>query len=235
MITARLPTYIPLENAAERYGIELADLEVAVERGLIRAVAAANGGDAPQVLVAEEDVEALANLEELPELPVDLPRYVPLAAELQHHPPQALTRLLRRGRIRAITGEGGVLVVERRQRQSRTRKPKKQPLEQTGERRKQAEEEARRIRSKYEHLKGRPIGVAEAGRKYGIPQSTVSKWMHRNYIKKIGQDGQKILLDEADVAYCAEVYRSRKGEGRRWMFDKDGLPYILKGRREEEE
>ncbi|HLF03220.1 MAG TPA: hypothetical protein VI547_14650 [Anaerolineales bacterium] len=84
----------------------------------------------------------------------------------------------------------------------------------------------------FAHLKGKPIWVAEAARKYGIPHQTISRWMTRGYIKQVGRDeshSQKILLDEADVAYCAEVYRVYSSKGRRWLFNDDGTPYIPKG------
>ena len=230
----RLPTYLLIQEAARRYGVTLAELEAAVERGLVRAVAAPNGGDAPQILVAEDDVALLSDLESVPELPTfdDLPRYHPLANVLYRyrHKPEALTTSIQHGRMKVVAGDAGVLVVEqkkRRRRSSKMKKKKKQPIEQTGKRRKQAEEEARRIREKYKHLEGQIIGIAEAGRKYGVPHPTISRWVKKGFIRIKGQDGQKMLVDESDVAYCAEVYNSRRGQGK-WVFDKNGLPYIPK-------
>jgi hypothetical protein len=77
---------------------------------------------------------------------------------------------------------------------------------------------------KHKHLKGVPIWISEAGRKYGILIATISKWVAAGYIKKLGLDGNRVLVDEADVAYCAEVYRQRSGQGK-WLFNPDGTPY----------
>ncbi|HNB54258.1 MAG TPA: hypothetical protein PK530_20080 [Anaerolineales bacterium] len=77
---------------------------------------------------------------------------------------------------------------------------------------------------KHSHLKGVPIWLSEAGRKYQIPLMTVSRWVSAGYIKSLGMDGNRILIDEADIAYCAEIYRQRKGQGK-WLFNPDGTPY----------
>ncbi len=81
---------------------------------------------------------------------------------------------------------------------------------------------------KHEHLKGVPIGFTEASEKYGIYLSSLQRWYKKGIIAEIRRErtigGEKIYLDEADVAYCAEVYRVRGGQGR-WLFDENGLPY----------
>lgn len=77
---------------------------------------------------------------------------------------------------------------------------------------------------KHAHLKGAEIGVGEGARKYDIPVSTLHRWAIKSIVKIVGREGQKVLLDEADVAYAAEVYRERGGQGR-WLFDESGLPY----------
>jgi len=43
-------------------------------------------------------------------------------------------------------------------------------------------------------------------------------------IKQIGESGNKVLLDEADVAYCAGIYHRFGKQGRK-LFDEKGLPY----------
>jgi hypothetical protein len=77
---------------------------------------------------------------------------------------------------------------------------------------------------KYAHLKGVGISVRAAGRKYSIPSDTLSEWSKKGYISTIGFVGNKKMLDEADVAYCAEVYSANKGQGK-WIFNPDGTPY----------
>ncbi len=77
---------------------------------------------------------------------------------------------------------------------------------------------------KHKHLKGVPIWISEAGRKYDILQVTISKWVKAGYIKTLGMNGNRVLVDEADVAYCAEIYHQRGGQGK-WLFNPDGTPY----------
>ena len=73
------------------------------------------------------------------------------------------------------------------------------------------------------HLKGQPISISEASRKYGIHTSTLTRWMQRGYIARLGKDGRRTLVDEADAAYCAGVYLSDSGQGK-WLFDEKGKP-----------
>jgi len=93
------------------------------------------------------------------------------------------------------------------------------------------------VYQKYNHLAGVPIGIGEAARKYNIPQGTVSRWVARGIIKKIGREKNKVLLNEQDVAYCADIRLRHKGKVR-WMFNPDGTPYIattMNGRHKEED
>jgi predicted site-specific integrase-resolvase len=79
---------------------------------------------------------------------------------------------------------------------------------------------------KYAHLKGVGIGINEAGRKYGVAGVTIMRWYRRGLIAQVGRQGaQKILIDEADAAYCAEVLHNNPGQGI-WLFNSDGTPYI---------
>ncbi len=94
-----------------------------------------------------------------------------------------------------------------------------------------ARQEARPLRKedlpewkKHAHLKGIPIWIGEASRKYGIANQTITIWVKRGLIKFLGYDKNRKLIDEADMAYCAEVYSQRKGQGK-WLFDNNGLPY----------
>jgi hypothetical protein len=81
---------------------------------------------------------------------------------------------------------------------------------------------------KFAHLRGKGIGLREAGRKYSINSMTLSEWVKRGYIQKIGMQGaQKMLLDEADVAYASEIYHTNPGQGKR-IFNPDGTPYRTK-------
>jgi predicted site-specific integrase-resolvase len=77
---------------------------------------------------------------------------------------------------------------------------------------------------KHVHLKGHATWISEAGRTYGISSQTILQWTRAGIIRVLGKDGNKVLLDEADVAYCAEIYRQRGGQGK-WLFNSDGTPY----------
>lgn len=76
------------------------------------------------------------------------------------------------------------------------------------------------------HLAGTPIHISEAARKYKIPHPTLSRYVARGIIKVLGKDGNKVMLDEAYVAYVHQVIKRRKPGQGKWMFDKRGLPYM---------
>lgn len=138
-----LPTFLPVSEAARKYGLEEARLRELVEKGKIRA-----GVIAGEMVVSEDEVrnQAVTRKEDLPEY------------------------------------------------------------------------------KKHAHLKGVPIWISEAERKYRVPNPTISVWVKRGLIKVLGYEKNRKLIDEADVAYCAEIYNQRKGQGK-WLFDENGLPY----------
>jgi len=87
-------------------------------------------------------------------------------------------------------------------------------------------------REDFEHLRGQKISVSGSSRKYGIPHTNFSRWARLGFITVL-ERGWKVLLDEADVAYCAAVYHEKYKlyQGRMMgvnIFDKDGLPYQVK-------
>lgn len=88
-------------------------------------------------------------------------------------------------------------------------------------------------REDFEHLRGKGISGSESSRKYGISTANFSKWSRVGYIKRMGRAGRAVLLDEADVAYCAAVYhaKSKTYNGRLSgvnIFDKNGNPFQSK-------
>jgi len=116
-----------------------------------------------------------------------------------------LRHLADRGKIPALRFKGEILVVDNGDMQ--------RVLEELG------------LREQFDHLRGSELGITEAARKYGLPQPTVSRWVRAGFITTLGQDGQKTLVDEADVAYCEAVYRYQDGGKGKRIFDKDGSPY----------
>jgi hypothetical protein len=51
--------------------------------------------------------------------------------------------------------------------------------------------------------------VAEASRDYDIPVSSLSRWYRSGYTRKIGKDRNRVLLNEADVAFVKLVIESQ--------------------------
>jgi predicted site-specific integrase-resolvase len=78
---------------------------------------------------------------------------------------------------------------------------------------------------KFAHLAGQSIWLSEASRLYNIPQQTISRWVQMGIIKKLEPSGNKVMIDQADMAYCAEIYHSRQTKQGRRLFEKNGLPY----------
>ena len=113
----------------------------------------------------------------------------------------ALTRLVDSGTIKANIHRGVVLIPESEVAQTITRE-------------------------QFAELKGTPITMAEASKKYSLTIKSIWTWMKRGFITKLDH-AYPAHLDEADVAYCAAVYKSKGGRGSR-IFDEAGRPYQLK-------
>jgi hypothetical protein len=74
------------------------------------------------------------------------------------------------------------------------------------------------LRPEYDHsLVGVRISLGDASRRYHIAQPTISRWVSKGYIKIIqkGRTGQKVLIDEADIKFCASIYKENPGQGNR--------------------
>ena len=78
---------------------------------------------------------------------------------------------------------------------------------------------------KHAHLKNMPIWISNAARKYDIPNPTIVRWVAKGIIRRLGTDKNKVLIDQADMAYCAEIYHAHRGQGK-WLFNHDGTPYV---------
>lgn len=68
-------------------------------------------------------------------------------------------------------------------------------------------------------LTGASISIRNAARKYGITPSTISRWVARGLIRIVDQVGNKIMIDESDMAFMADYYKKRPGSGRRTDID----------------
>jgi len=145
MALPTIPVYIPLEDAAKKYGYALIELKRLAQSGKINAAVLPDG----DMVVSESSVKAKARKEDLPEY------------------------------------------------------------------------------KKHAELANETIWVSKAARDYDIPHPTISRWTQLGYIRKMGKQGNKTLLNAQDMAYCAEVYNVRKGKGKR-IFNPDGTPYTPK-------
>lgn len=92
-------------------------------------------------------------------------------------------------------------------------------------------------RDSFEHLRGQQISITDATDKYAIGgRVTVWEWVKRGYVRVLetGQGrgrGSRMLLDEADVAYCAKIYLTRQQAGvyaGTRLLDEQGKPNLLK-------
>lgn len=68
------------------------------------------------------------------------------------------------------------------------------------------------------HLRGVGIGINQAAKKYGVNYVTIGGWVKRGLIRRLSGEtvrGQRVLIDESDVAYIAEIYKRAPGQGKR--------------------
>ncbi len=152
--------------------------------------------------------------------------YLPLkeAAKTHNVEEEVLTQLIAAGMIEAVEENGETLVaVDKNGNGNNGKEP-------------QTKEEI--IAAKFAYLCGQKISASEASRKYSeihcitISRPLFSRWSKLGYITVL-ERGYRLLLDEADVAYCAEVfakkYKEYNGQLRGVsVFDENGNPYQLK-------
>lgn len=151
-----------------------------------------------------------------------VPTYLPLVDAAQKYglSEKALTQLIQAGKIEAVQLPTGELLV---------------PADSNGSTPKTKEQI---IAEEFTHLRGQPISASEASRKYSqmfsvhIPYQNFSRWAEAGYIE-VKERGYRLLLDEADAAYCAKIYSQKYREYGGHMsgvhiFDEAGNPYQLK-------
>ncbi len=191
-----LPTYIPIEDAARRLGLTPAQLRLLAKSGKIAAAQLPDG----DVMVDEKTLQDTG----------ELPRYIPLAEAVERYQLDAsrLMRLIDDGELSAITTPDGEVMVDEKDMENAA-----------------LGKEALPEYKEHANLRGIGIGIAEAARKYNVPTSTIHGWYQRGLITQIGRDGQKILLDEADAAYCSAIYHKYGMRGRP-LFNPDGTPKV---------
>ncbi len=71
-------------------------------------------------------------------------------------------------------------------------------------------------------MEGRPIHLSRASRLYGIPSSSLSRWYRSGYIRRVGKEKNRVLLNEADVFFVKLVMEMRN------LKPGQSLGYVLK-------
>jgi hypothetical protein len=86
------------------------------------------------------------------------------------------------------------------------------------------------IDERYSELIKQPITISEAEKKYNVLGRTIRFWVSLGYINTIN-DSYPMRLDEAEVAYCTEIFHERQKSGigsGAPLLDENGLRYELK-------
>lgn len=85
------------------------------------------------------------------------------------------------------------------------------------------------IQQHFRKLIGKGITQNQASQKYDVPGGTLSRWRAAGRIKAVGvpaDDPTAILIDEADVAYCAAAFHEMGTRPGQKLFNADGSLYI---------
>jgi hypothetical protein len=146
------------------------------------------------------------------DLQLNVPTYLPLseAADRYNLSENILTQLIQAGKIEAVRLPSGEVLVPA---DNGTHIITKEQI----------------IEEDFAALRGQLITVSEAAEKYDIPRSTIQSWIYRsNYLEPVG-DNYPLVVDEAEVAYCVNIYKQRRATGSKApLLDENGLPYELK-------
>ena len=128
-----------------------------------------------------------------------LPRYLTIddATRRYRIPADQLRRLVAAGKIRAVQIGDQLAVCE-------------DDMKNTLPKRRQDTPEWKAL----SHLEGHVIWVSEASRKYGVPHPTISGWIKRGWVRVVGKEKNRVLLNERDIAYLAQMYKRFGGRGR---------------------
>ena len=142
---------------------------------------------------------------------LNIPTYLPLRRAAQKYglSEKALTQLVQAGKIEAVRLPSGEVLV---------------PAKINGDE-PQTKEQIKA--KKFADLQEQPITVSEAASIYQLHERTIRRWIENGYIRVIDENAP-IQVDQADVAYCKEIYRKYGGKRGVRIFDEDGSPYELK-------
>lgn len=122
--------------------------------------------------------------------------YLDQAAAISGISKNELLTKIRRGNIKAIMVNGSVIMVRERDINKLLNDNKI-------------------TRSDFSDLDGKPILSIRAAEKYGIPNSTLSGWIKRGWIKVIKRSTKRVWIDEGDVAFVATKFNLDPGRGKK--------------------
>lgn len=70
------------------------------------------------------------------------------------------------------------------------------------------------IKKEFPHLINESITISDAVDKYHVPRTTIEKWLYKTGdVHFADKDAYPRLINEAEVAVCAQIYRRRKQSG----------------------
>lgn len=85
------------------------------------------------------------------------------------------------------------------------------------------------IDEQFAHLKGQGISISEAAQKYDVPRGAIEAWTYNaGYVNFVDEAVYPKLIDQAEVALCAQIYHQRQKNGLSGVpyFDEDDLPIV---------
>jgi transposase len=86
------------------------------------------------------------------------------------------------------------------------------------------------LAEKYGHLRANELSLTQAAQKYDVPRGTIENWIYRaKYLQFSTETTHPKLINEAEMAYLAELYHQRLTTGSKApLLDDNGLPYEVK-------
>ncbi|GAB4440004.1 MAG: hypothetical protein Kow0031_21910 [Anaerolineae bacterium] len=86
------------------------------------------------------------------------------------------------------------------------------------------------LAEKFGHLRANELSLTQAAQKYDVPRGTIENWIYRaRYLRFSNENTYPKLINEAEMAYLAELYHERLTTGSKApLLDDSGLPYAVK-------
>jgi hypothetical protein len=140
-----------------------------------------------------------------------LPTYIPIAdaAKKYGYDLDELKKMAQSGKISAAVLPGGDMVVSANELEFPKINTKK---------------ELDAYKNKhYGDLQGKSTWISKAAREHNVPHQSIMRWVQAGYIRQMGQEMNKILISEQDVAFYAAMHNQFGKRGRQ-LFDEKGIP-----------